>query len=90
MAYPNDLDDVEAIKIHPAIGVARLANNDDYYEFFDYLGLSQKTLYCRESLLLSQMTFKVDQQYRMLFQDIHRYFLHFMSIWFVPAKRQVS
>ncbi|MGO7860192.1 LodA/GoxA family CTQ-dependent oxidase [Rhizobium ruizarguesonis] len=36
MAFPNDLSDVSAFKIHPAIGCARLANNDDYYEFFDY------------------------------------------------------
>lgn len=36
MAYPNDLNNVAFLKIHPAIGVARLANNDDYYEFFDY------------------------------------------------------
>ncbi|MFN0126728.1 MAG: LodA/GoxA family CTQ-dependent oxidase [Verrucomicrobiales bacterium] len=36
MAFPDDLTDVAALKIHPAIGVARIANNDDYYEFFDY------------------------------------------------------
>jgi hypothetical protein len=36
MAFPNDLADVAAFKIHPAIGCARLANNDDYYEFFEY------------------------------------------------------
>jgi hypothetical protein len=36
MAFPDDLADVAAFKIHPAIGCARLANNDDYYEFFDY------------------------------------------------------
>ncbi|MDB2439456.1 LodA/GoxA family CTQ-dependent oxidase [Hellea sp.] len=36
MAYPNNLDDVAVFKIHPALGVARLSNNDDYYEFFDY------------------------------------------------------
>lgn len=36
MAFPNDLADVAAFKIHPAIGCARLANNDQYYEFFDY------------------------------------------------------
>ena len=36
MAYPDDLDNVAVFKIHPAIGVARLANNDDYYEFFEY------------------------------------------------------
>ena len=36
MAFPDDLANVVAFKIHPAIGVARLANNDDYYEFFDY------------------------------------------------------
>src|ERR1019366_2604376 len=36
MAFPNDLADVAVFKIRPAIGCARLANNDDYYEFFDY------------------------------------------------------
>ena len=36
MAFPDDLSDVAAFKIHPAIGCARLANNDEYYEFFDY------------------------------------------------------
>lgn len=36
MAFPDNLDNVTAFKIHPAIGVARLANNDDFYEFFDY------------------------------------------------------
>ena len=36
MAVPNDLADVAAFKIHPAIGCARLASNKDYYEFFDY------------------------------------------------------
>ncbi|TYC68291.1 hypothetical protein FMN63_11450 [Stappia sp. BW2] len=36
MAFPNDLSNVSAFKVHPAIGVARLANNDDFYEFFDY------------------------------------------------------
>jgi L-Lysine epsilon oxidase N-terminal len=36
MAFPDDLADVAAFKIHPAIGCARLANNDDFYEFFDY------------------------------------------------------
>ena len=35
MAYPKDLSNVVAFKIHPAIGVARLANNNDYYEFFE-------------------------------------------------------
>ncbi len=39
MAFPNDLKNVAAFKIHPAIGVARVANNpstntDYYYEFF--------------------------------------------------------
>jgi L-lysine epsilon oxidase-like protein len=33
MAFPNDLSDVVVFKIHPAIGVARVANNDDYYVF---------------------------------------------------------
>lgn len=36
MAFPADLSGVAAFKVHPAIGVARLANNDDHYEFFDY------------------------------------------------------
>lgn len=36
MAFPNDLTDVAVFKIHPAIGVARLSNNDDFYEFFEY------------------------------------------------------
>jgi hypothetical protein len=36
MAFPNDLADVAAFKIHPAIGCARLASNEDFYEFFDY------------------------------------------------------
>lgn len=36
MAFPNDLADVAVFKIHPAIGCTRLANNDDYYEFFEY------------------------------------------------------
>jgi hypothetical protein len=36
MAFPNDLTDVAVFKIHPAIGCARLANNDEYYEFFEY------------------------------------------------------
>jgi hypothetical protein len=36
VAFPNDLADVAAFKIHPAIGCARLASNEDYYEFFDY------------------------------------------------------
>lgn len=36
MAYPDDLSNVAALKVHPAIGVARLANNDDHYEFFDF------------------------------------------------------
>ncbi|MEP1741719.1 MAG: LodA/GoxA family CTQ-dependent oxidase [Kangiellaceae bacterium] len=36
MAFPDDLSNVGVFKIHPAIGCARLANNDEYYEFFDY------------------------------------------------------
>ena len=36
MAFPNDLSNVAAFKIHPAIGVARLSNSDKVYEFFDY------------------------------------------------------
>jgi hypothetical protein len=33
MAFPNDLSDVVVFKIHPAIGVARLSHNDDFYVF---------------------------------------------------------
>lgn len=33
MAYPNDLSDVVVFKIHPAIGIARLAKNDDFFVF---------------------------------------------------------
>jgi hypothetical protein len=33
MAFPNDLSDVVVFKVHPAIGVARVAMNDDYYVF---------------------------------------------------------
>jgi L-Lysine epsilon oxidase N-terminal len=33
MAFPNDLSDVVVFKIHPAIGVARVSKNDDYYVF---------------------------------------------------------
>jgi hypothetical protein len=33
MAFPNDLSDVVVFKIHPAIGVARVSMNDDYYVF---------------------------------------------------------
>lgn len=36
MSFPSDLSDVAAFKVHPALGVARLANSDDYYEFFEY------------------------------------------------------
>jgi hypothetical protein len=36
MAFPDNLADVAAFKIHPAIGCARLANNEDFYEFFEY------------------------------------------------------
>jgi len=36
MTFPTDLTNVNAFKIHPAIGLARLANNPDFYEFFDY------------------------------------------------------
>jgi hypothetical protein len=50
MAFPNDLADVAAFKIHPAIGCARLASNEDFYEFFDYeekrnAGLGQSLKY---------------------------------------------
>lgn len=34
MAFPQDLNNVAVFKLHPAIGIARIANNDDYYEFF--------------------------------------------------------
>ena len=33
MAFPNDLTDVVAFKVHPAIGIARVANNDDVLVF---------------------------------------------------------
>ena len=33
MAFPDDLSDVVVFKIHPAIGVARVSSNDDYYVF---------------------------------------------------------
>lgn len=33
MAFPEDLNDVVVFKIHPAIGMARLSKNEDYYIF---------------------------------------------------------
>jgi len=33
MAFPSDLSDVVVFKVHPAIGVARLSANDDYFIF---------------------------------------------------------
>ena len=33
MAFPEDLNDVVVFKIHPAIGLARLSKNEDYYIF---------------------------------------------------------
>jgi L-Lysine epsilon oxidase N-terminal len=33
MAFPDDLNDVVVFKIHPAIGIARLSMNDDYFVF---------------------------------------------------------
>src|SRR5215475_3986862 len=33
MAFPKDLTDVVVFKIHPAIGIARVSTNDDYYVF---------------------------------------------------------
>ncbi len=33
MAFPNDLTDVVAFKIHPAIGIARVANSEDFFVF---------------------------------------------------------
>lgn len=33
MAFPNDLSDVVVFKVHPAIGIARISMNDDYYVF---------------------------------------------------------
>ena len=33
MAFPSDLTDVVVFKIHPAIGIARLSRNDDYFVF---------------------------------------------------------
>lgn len=36
MAKNIDLNKVAVIKIHPAIGVARVSRNSDYFEFFDF------------------------------------------------------
>jgi hypothetical protein len=33
MAFPTDLSNVIVFKIHPAIGIARLSRNDDYFVF---------------------------------------------------------
>jgi hypothetical protein len=33
MAFPNDLNDVVVFKIHPAIGIARVSKNDDFFIF---------------------------------------------------------
>jgi len=33
MAFPDDLSDVVVFKLHPAIGVERVDNNDDHYVF---------------------------------------------------------
>jgi len=33
MGFPNDLSDVAVLKIHPAIGIARVSKNDDYFTF---------------------------------------------------------
>lgn len=33
MAFPGDFTDVVALKIHPAIGVARISNSDEHYVF---------------------------------------------------------
>jgi len=33
MAFPNDLSDVVVLKIHPAIGVARISKNDEFFVF---------------------------------------------------------
>ena len=33
MAFPSDLSDVVVFKIHPAIGIARVSKNDDYFVF---------------------------------------------------------
>ena len=33
MAFPDDLTDVVAFKIHPAIGIARVSKNEDYFVF---------------------------------------------------------
>ncbi len=33
MAFPNDFDDVVLFKIHPAIGIARVSMNDEFYIF---------------------------------------------------------
>lgn len=36
MSFSGNIADVGFFKIHPAIGVARLADTNEYYEFFDY------------------------------------------------------
>lgn len=33
MAFPADLSDVKVLKIHPAIGIARVSRNSDYFVF---------------------------------------------------------
>lgn len=33
MGFPNDFSDVVVLKIHPAIGIARISKNDDYFVF---------------------------------------------------------
>jgi hypothetical protein len=33
MAFPDDLNDVVVLKIHPAIGIARVSKNEDYFIF---------------------------------------------------------
>jgi hypothetical protein len=33
MAFPSDLSDVVVLKIHPAIGIARVSKNDDHFVF---------------------------------------------------------
>ena len=35
MAFPDDLTDVVVVKIHPAIGIARVSKNEDFYIFGD-------------------------------------------------------
>ena len=33
MAFPDDLNNVVVLKIHPAIGIARVSKNDEFFVF---------------------------------------------------------